>query len=657
MKNENFVKKAIEYFQRGEFFQAKLYYQKAAALYGEHLFKNNILLCELRIENEVALTDVINSKEQSDANSIKNIVLSNKEKKLIAQLICKPLDTVGAVVKLKADITYKAKTMSEQYKVVILFDCFDMNGIRIDEVKGVGVSAVFKQHFRYLSTGSKESNNHIQKTLEIQLPKNTASIDIYIACLGLRQKESVSIQIESCVNNGKNLASVKSAISVGARISDPIIQAPYVKRYTSELVVASILDEFTTECLTHEVNLIKLTLEGWRHQLEIYKPDFLLVESCWRGNDGEWGALTKGSGGGKKLSGLLRYCKDSNIPTVFWNKEDPPHYDKFGPMAKFFDLAITTDINMTMRYKEDYGVDVYPLSFAAQPRIHNPKARSPRSDKAVFAGSYYSDKPKRSLDFNEIMSQVRKSGIEYDIYDRNYNKNIEKFSFPEVYKKNIVGNLAPNEVWKAHQGYKYQINMNTVQDSPTMFARRVYESLASGTPVISNDSVGMRELFDDIVIVGDSEVSISSKLRLLEESTESYYELARRGVRAVMRKHTYGHRMKSICQWLGIDVDIFIPRVSLVLRAASVRDVEKAKEIFNSQTASNKHLIIELDNFDKAYEYLNQSDDNITFLMTLGCDFYEKEFDCYKTELVLKHNIQDELANEALEDFMYWGKI
>jgi spore maturation protein CgeB len=245
--------------------------------------------------------------------------------------------------------------------------------------------------------------------------------------------------------------------------------------------------------------MIKLTRENWQEQLEKTKPDLLLVESCWRGNDGNWGTLTKGSGGGKKLGGVLRYCKEQGIPTVFWNKEDPPHYDKFGAVAALFGVAITTDINMVPNYKKDFGITAHALSFAAQPKIHNPSLGVVRLDKAVFAGSYYSERKDRCKDFHDIVSDLEAVGVGYDIYDRNHMSGIERFQYPDRYAANIIGKLPPEELWKVNNGYKYQINLNSVTDSSTMFARRVYESLASGTPVISNASKGVNELFGDLM--------------------------------------------------------------------------------------------------------------------------------------------------------------
>lgn len=473
----------------------------------------------------------------------------------------------------------------------------------------------------------------------------------YSKVANLRYPRSVGVILGRFKNQRESESQQKG---VARRQPEAIVHDPSQKRYTSDLTVACVLDEFTAECLSHEVKLIKVTQEAWQSQIEQNPPDFLLVESCWKGNDGNWGTITKGSGGDKKLSGLLRYCKQQGIPTVFWNKEDPPHYDKFGPIAKLFDLAITTDVNMVPRYKADFDIDVHPLSFGAQPRIHNPEPVIPRLPKAVFAGSYYGDKPKRCEDFNAVMGQLERAQVPYDIFDRNFQQGIEKFFFPDHYQDSIVGNLPPEEVWKAHKGYKYQVNMNSVQDSATMFARRVYESLASGTPVISNDSVGVRELFGDIVIMPGKQ-SIAVQLRALEASPSAYHELARRGVRAVMRGHTYGHRIQALCRLLGMEVEVDLPKATLAVTARSEADIDRAKQLFAAQTAQRKHLFIELENFDTAYQFLNASDDNVTYAMQLAHEFYADERQYYGSDRVLKHDLNAPLAAEALEDFLYWG--
>lgn len=582
----------------------------------------------------------------------KRLTLNGNSKKTVEDVIKVP--TPGATLELSAAVVYRLKSAATTRKAVLLFDFLDKEGSKIATIPGIGVAAAFKQHFRYLNANSNTADAKPQEVFRLKLPAEVVSVSLAVGTLGISDEEQVELSIQGRCYSEEAEKERKRQLLQRQPLPDAIVHDPTRKRYTSDLTVACVLDEFTAECLSHEVKLIKVTQEDWQSQLEQNPPDFLLVESCWKGNDGNWGTITKGSGGGKKLSGLLRYCKQQGIPTVFWNKEDPPHYDKFGPIAALFDLAITTDVNMVPRYKADFGIDAYPLSFGAQPKVHNPEPVIPRLPKAVFAGSYYGDKPKRCEDFNEVMGQLERAGVQYDIFDRNYQQGIEKFFFPDHYQDSIVGNLPPDEVWKAHKGYKYQVNMNSVQDSATMFARRVYESLASGTPVISNDSVGVRELFGDIVIM-PGEQSIAEQLRALEASPSAYQALARRGVRAVMQEHTYGHRIQALCRLVGIEVEVDLPRATLAVTAHSEADIERAKQLFAAQTAPRKHLFIELDNFDTAYQFLNASDDSVTYAMQLAHEFYADERQYYGSDRVLKHDVKAPLAAEALEDFIYWG--
>ncbi len=187
-----------------------------------------------------------------------------------------------------------------------------------------------------------------------------------------------------------------------------------------------------------------------------------------------------------------------------------------------------------------------------------------------------------------------------------------------------------------------------------MFARRVFESLASGTPVISNDSVGVRKLFGDIVIMS-GEQSIADQLSFLETSPDAYQSLAQRGVRAVMRDHTYGHRIQELCRLLGIEVEVELPKATLAMIARSEADIKHAKQLFAAQTAQRKHLFIELANFHTAYQFLNMSGDTVTYAMQLAHEFYANKNHYYGSDCVLIHDVNSPLAAEALEDFIYWG--
>lgn len=585
-------------------------------------------------------------------------IQATNEIKEIAQI---QVTSQDRILELFATTVYKLSSNQKSRRAALLFSFIDEFGNEINEVPGIGVSALFGKHYKYLNSNSDNINLLGNQVLNISIPNNVKIIKISVAGIKLDNSDKISIRLKAKIYKKSKIKKQDKTIKSKKDLVSQILPKPIKNgrniRYTSELKVACILDEFTAECLSHEVKLVKVAQENWERQLEEQQPDFLLVESCWRGNDGNWGTLTQGSGGGKKLSPIIKYCQKNGIPTVFWNKEDPPHYDKFGAIARLFDLAITTDINMVPHYKKDYGIDVYPLSFGAQPVIHNPVPMIPRLEKAVFAGSYYGDKPKRCYDFENVISAVERAGVDYDIFDRNYYRDIAKFAFPKRYQDKIVGNLSPDEVWKAHKGYKYQINMNSVQDSATMFARRVYESLASGTPVISNDSLGVRELFGDLVIMENDSHTIEERLKELESSPKLYQELARQGVRRVMREHTYGHRIEKICHLLGMDVEVALPTATLAVTVSSKADIKRAEKLFKSQTAPSKHLFIELNNFPSAHDFLNKSNNKTTFAMKFGHEFYQNDGGYYQNKLILKCNAKDTLYPEALEDFIYWGEI
>ena len=159
----------------------------------------------------------------------------------------------------------------------------------------------------------------------------------------------------------------------------PTVDIPALKtpptRSEGAPVVAAILDTFTQYCLRYEADLVLLTPKQWKRQLERAQPTFLLVESAWSGNNGEWRYLLTNykSRDVNPLRDLVKHCQEHGLTTVFWNKEDPPNFEVFIDAAKEFDFVFTTDADCIPKYKEICGHDrVYLMAFACQPRLHNP---------------------------------------------------------------------------------------------------------------------------------------------------------------------------------------------------------------------------------------------------------------------------------------------
>ncbi|PFA18408.1 glycosyltransferase [Bacillus cereus] len=371
-----------------------------------------------------------------------------------------------------------------------------------------------------------------------------------------------------------------------------------------DLKMAVIFDEFTTASYKEECELITFTPENWLEVLSHNKPDLLMVESAWHGNGGTWNKRVGyyGEENMQPLFNLLKWCNKNNIPTVFWNKEDPVHFDRFIETAKRFDYIFTTDKNMIPFYEERAGHSrVYALPFAAQPVIHNPiKIVEKRENKACFAGSYYRHHEERSIDMDRVLDNAAKYGL--DIFDRNYEKNkkglMPNHRFPERFDHYIKGSLKYYEIDKAYKGYKVMINVNTVKQSPTMFSRRVFEGLACGTPVVSTYAQGVENIFGDLVYISEDESEINQAFDSLLNDERAYRKKSLLGIREVLSKHTYTHRLKYIIEKIGMRVTQELPKVTVLAFARSKEEFSHALEQFERQEYTNKELRVLVDTFE-----------------------------------------------------------
>jgi hypothetical protein len=97
-----------------------------------------------------------------------------------------------------------------------------------------------------------------------------------------------------------------------------------------------------------------------------------------------------------------------------------------------------------------------------------------------------------------------------------------------------------------------------------MFARRVFELLASGTPVVSTPSRGMVETFPGLVDAVDSAAGAEAALDRLLSDGRYWDHRSREGIRSVMLNHTYAHRVAQIARTVGLPEPAAGPSVAVV---------------------------------------------------------------------------------------------
>lgn len=389
--------------------------------------------------------------------------------------------------------------------------------------------------------------------------------------------------------------SIKEILNkLGIKLNE--VQKPIINQFKldvnclTEVRVACIMDRFTLDSYKPECKLLELTPNNWENEINDFKPHLVFIESAWQGKDGSWNR--KIANGSNEYFNLASYCQDEEIPLIFWNKEDPVYTDTFMPIARMADAVFTTDIDCIKKYKQVLNHDrVYHLHFAAQPKIHNPIEKYKRKDKFCFAGAYYHNYPKRAEVFDKFTQIfIDKNG--FDIYDRNYKNALPEHAFPKTYDPYILGKLDSSEIDVAYKGYNYGINMNSVSQSQTMFARRVFEMLASNTVTVGNYSRGVKNLFGDLTICTDDDKEMEKKLQLFCEDKVNYRKYRLAGLRRVLQEHLYEDRLDYIINKVfNCSLKKVLP-TAIVVTDADDKQLKRIIRLFEKQSYNNKKLLI-----------------------------------------------------------------
>jgi FkbM family methyltransferase len=382
---------------------------------------------------------------------------------------------------------------------------------------------------------------------------------------------------------------VTQPTSVSASAPAPALASTAPPRDLKQLKMATIMDEFTFGSYRPECNILQLTPADWQAELAQFQPELLFIESAWRGKDELWGS--KVGHMSQELQGIVAWCRAQQVPTVFWNKEDPVHFETFLSTAKLFDFVFTTDIDCIHRYKAALGHErVYLLPFACQPANNNPIETYERKDAFCFAGAYYVRYPERTRDLGNFVHALP-AFRPLEIYDRNFGKNDANYQFPPEYQPYIVGTLPFDQIDKAYKGYRYAINLNSIKQSQTMFARRVFELLASNTITVSNFSRGVRLMFGDLVVTTDSGSEMVRHLSAVAGDQAHGGKLRLAALRKVLQEHTYGQRLAYVVSKVsGLAQQPTLPAIAAVAHAANQSELALTLTHFQRQRYDNCRL-------------------------------------------------------------------
>lgn len=400
----------------------------------------------------------------------------------------------------------------------------------------------------------------------------------------------------------------------------PSVEFEPSEDHDGKLEVAVILDDFSAKAWSPEWNCTFITPSSWEDALNSQAFDLLFVESAWAGNNKSWQYHLTGPSAPRPAFVEMVYAfKERAVPTVFWNKEDPPHFADFLESARLFDVVFTSDSRKIPDYREALGHErIAALSFAAQPKFHNPVRTLTQERRDVaFAGMYFADKyPERQEQMEIVLggavdiSSKLNSGL--DIFSRQHGGDA-KYQFPAPYDQNVVGALDYDKMLSAYKYYNVFLNVNSVVDSPSMCARRIFEITAAGTPVISAPSAAIGNFFtpSEVLQVSTREQAADA-IRSLVRSPELRERMVHMGQRRIWKNHTYSHRAQQIEQFVGLSPSharpmsmTCTPKVSAIVSTIRPHQLQHIFTTVGKQQDVEVELVLVTHKFSAAVEQLN----------------------------------------------------
>lgn len=327
------------------------------------------------------------------------------------------------------------------------------------------------------------------------------------------------------------------------------------------LKIALVADELTRSCLQHECRVIDLTPRNGAAALARERPEVVFVESAWKGVGDAWKFRIAAypdhpERSNADLARLVGNARALGIPTVFWSKEDDVHFDRFIASAKLFDAIFTVDASCIPRYRAVVAAEVHvgALPFAVQPAIHSFTGIDEAARRgASFVGSYSRHIHDARRDRQDMLLEAAAGTLGLTVYDRNSDRRGGHYRYPafaglKVHPKVTYARTAA--IYKSHLA---SLNVNTIENSETMFSRRLIEILACGGLAVSTPALAIEHMFKDFChVVGDAQAAHELFARLARDGYSACdREMMRAGADHVLAHHTWAHRLETVLDAVG----------------------------------------------------------------------------------------------------------
>ncbi len=325
---------------------------------------------------------------------------------------------------------------------------------------------------------------------------------------------------------------------------------------SAALSIGLIADELTSTCLSKQCRTLPVTPLNYRWVLRRHRPDMLFVESVWNGYRDAWKYRVASypdhpRRNNRTLAKVVAYARDLGIPTVFWNKEDGVHFERFVESAKLFDHVFTVDETCIERYRTAMGegASVHSLMFAVQPHLHSFSGFDFKAHRANFLGSYSHHIHSRRRHWQHMLFEGAAEALGLTVFDRNSARQSSNYRYPALRDLDVQPAVHHAATANVYKHFLVSLNVNTVEDSPTMFSRRLLEILACGGIAVTTPARSVDLLFRDFChVVTNAEETRELFARLRHGPSQLDLDRAAAGAEHVAKHFTWAQRLDRVAE-------------------------------------------------------------------------------------------------------------
>lgn len=611
------TRRAFEAFQRGDYAHARLIYQALAAQIGEAFFKVNIEICTNRLLDVYALSGKkpVQISGGSPLKSYTSQLSLNIDKASKIDTISRKSEDVLINAAKYFEIKQEVAS-AEEY--VLTAQCmakgggnpkgaladisfYDKAGRMLPKpYRGMAESKAFGAYF-YVETQEPEKAK--PKIYTFTTPSDAFHVSVKLVAFGV--KNGMTLARDYKLSSSKDLLkedvegptyieSFSQMLSEAEAIPDSNGSEYFTKHDFRVGVIGDVYmynfykDVFTTVYYLSPSNYQEVLQDG---------IDIVIYTTCWKGiNNEEWRGVKFREKPKKALDAILAYAKENKINTVFQTIEDPSNFDYFLPVAERFEYILTTDTDCIERYKKELGHDrVFFGEYGVNPQLNNPiGCRRNIRNAAFFAGSYPKRYKERCEDMETIFDSIIDSNGQLLVADRNFGADSEDLIYPARFQSSILPPVQHAILQKLHKLFRYNLNFNSIKQSPTMCAMRVYELQAQGNGLISNYASSVFNKFPGVRVIPYKQ---NMSFDFGRDETWEEYRINVGNIREVLNSKTSYQIVSTLLENIGL---VSVAKKDTTIAVICAEKTDAVVRSFEAQAYSQKVLIdeSELENWE-----------------------------------------------------------